>query len=66
MDKDKWSNSKCQSSMEVCIRTYGEIYTIVMQQTAHNDIASSVYKSIDNGNSWILEGTNREEIISKT
>jgi hypothetical protein len=44
----------------------GEIYTIVSQQTAQNDMASSVYKSIDNGNTWILEGTNREEIISKT
>ena len=44
----------------------GEIYTIVNQQTPQNDIASSVYKSIDNGNTWILEGTNREEIISKT
>ena len=41
----------------------GEIYTIVSQQTAQNDIASSVYKSIDNGNTWILEGTNREQII---
>jgi hypothetical protein len=44
----------------------GEIYTIVNQQTPQNEIASSVYKSIDNGNTWILEGTNREEIISKT
>jgi hypothetical protein len=44
----------------------GEMYTIVSQQTPQNDIASSVYKSIDNGNSWILEGTNREDIISKT
>ena len=43
-----------------------EIYTIVSQQTAQNDIASSVYKSIDNGNSWILEGTNKKDIISKT
>jgi hypothetical protein len=41
----------------------GEMYTIVSQQTAQNDIASSVYKSIDNGNSWILEGTNRENIL---
>ena len=41
----------------------GEIYTIVSQQTNENDIASSIYKSIDNGNSWILEGTNREQII---
>lgn len=42
----------------------GEIYTIVSQQTSeNNDIASSVYKSTDNGNSWILEGTNREKIL---
>jgi photosystem II stability/assembly factor-like uncharacterized protein len=41
----------------------GEIYTIVSQQISQNDIASSVYKSIDNGNSWILEGTNRENIL---
>ncbi len=41
-----------------------EIYTIVSQQTSdNNDIASSVYKSIDNGNTWILEGTNREQIV---
>jgi len=43
----------------------GEMYTIVSQQTAQNDIASSVYKSIDDGNSWFLEGTNREDIIIK-
>ncbi|HJT85544.1 MAG TPA: hypothetical protein VJ697_13770 [Nitrososphaeraceae archaeon] len=41
----------------------GEIYTIVSQQLSDNDIASSVYKSIDNGSTWILEGTNREQII---
>ena len=41
----------------------GEMYTIVSQQTPQNDIASSVYKSIDNGNSWIFEGTNRENIL---
>ncbi|MGI9009985.1 MAG: WD40/YVTN/BNR-like repeat-containing protein [Nitrososphaeraceae archaeon] len=41
----------------------GEMYTIVSQQTTENDIASSVYRSIDNGNSWILEGTNRENIL---
>ena len=40
-----------------------DIYTIVSQQTSQNDIASSVYKSIDNGNSWVLEGTNRENIL---
>jgi len=40
-----------------------EIYTIVSQQISQNDIASSVYKSTDNGNSWILEGTNRENIL---
>ena len=41
----------------------GEIYTIVSQQISQNDIASSVYKSIDNGNTWIIEGTNRENIL---
>jgi hypothetical protein len=42
----------------------GEVYTIVSQQLAKNkDIASSVYKSIDNGNTWILEGTNRENML---
>jgi hypothetical protein len=41
----------------------GEIYTIVSQQIPEKDIASSVYKSIDNGNTWMLEGTNREQII---
>lgn len=41
----------------------GEMYTIVSQQTPQNDIASSVYKSPDNGNAWILEGTNGENII---
>ena len=30
------------------------MYTIVSQQTPQNDIAGSVYKSIDNGNSWIF------------
>lgn len=41
----------------------GEIYTIVSQQISQNDIASSVYKTIDDGNTWVLEGTNREQII---
>jgi hypothetical protein len=40
----------------------GEMYTIVSQQISQNDIASSVYKSIDDGNTWMLEGTNREQI----
>jgi photosystem II stability/assembly factor-like uncharacterized protein len=44
----------------------GEMYTIVSQETPQNNMASSVYKSIDDGNSWILEGTNREDITSKT
>ncbi|HJU58972.1 MAG TPA: hypothetical protein VJ583_04435 [Nitrososphaeraceae archaeon] len=33
-----------------------EIYTIVSQQTSgNNDIASSVYKSLDNGNRGLLK-----------
>ena len=44
----------------------GEIYTIVSQQTSeNNDIASSIYKSTNNGNSWTLEGTNRESILKR-
>jgi len=41
----------------------GEIYTIVNQQTSQKEIASSVYKSTDDGNTWILKGTNRENIL---
>jgi hypothetical protein len=42
----------------------GEMYTIVSQQLSeNNDIASSIYKSINDGNTWILEGTNREKIL---
>ena len=53
-----------KSAWKFALGQNGEIYTIVSQQTSeNNDIASSVYKSIDNGNSWILEGTNREQII---
>ncbi len=37
----------------------GEIYIIVTQEASENDIASSVYKSLDNGNTWTLEGTNQ-------
>ncbi len=37
----------------------GEIYTIVSQQISQNDIASSVYKRIVDGNTWIIEGTIR-------
>ena len=40
-----------------------EIYTIVSQQISQNDNASSVYKSINDGDTWILEGTNREQIL---
>ena len=55
-----------KSAWKFALGQNGEIYTIVSQQTPQNDIASSVYQSIDNGNTWILEGTNREDIISKT
>jgi hypothetical protein len=66
-----WTKTKGQipdvkAAWKFALGQNGEMYTIVSQQTSQNDIASSVYKSIDNGNSWILEGTNREDIISKT
>ena len=52
-----------KAAWKFAIGQNGEIYTIVSQQLSENDIASSVYKSIDNGNTWILEGTNRERIL---
>jgi photosystem II stability/assembly factor-like uncharacterized protein len=56
--------SNVKSAWKFALGQNGEIYTIVSQQTSeNNDIASSVYKSIDNGNTWILEGTNREKIL---
>lgn len=39
-----------------------ELYAIVSQQTSENDIASNVYKTLDNSISWVLEGTNRDSI----
>ena len=41
----------------------GEIFTIISQQLSDNEIAFSVYKSINNGNTWILEGTNSKFIL---
>ena len=40
----------------------GEVYTIVNQETTLGGTASSVYKSADEGVSWILEGTNNKSI----
>jgi hypothetical protein len=40
----------------------GEVYTIVNQETTLGEIASSVYKSVHGGASWILEGTNNKSI----
>lgn len=39
----------------------GEIYAIAAQQVA-SGIAMSVYSTHDDGNSWILEGTNNSEL----
>ena len=64
-----WTNTNGQipnvkAAWKFALGLDGEIYTIVSQQTSENNsIASSVYKSIDNGNTWKLEGTNREQII---
>ena len=56
--------SNVKAAWKFALGQDGEIYTIVSQQTSeNNDIASCVYKSIDNGNTWILEGTNREKIL---
>ncbi|MBT8252261.1 MAG: hypothetical protein KJO99_05465, partial [Nitrosopumilus sp.] len=39
----------------------GEIYAIAAQQVA-SGIAMSVYSTHDEGNSWVLEGTNNSEL----
>lgn len=41
----------------------GEVYTIVIQRTTFGGTASSVYKSVDGGESWTLEGTNNKSMI---
>lgn len=40
----------------------GEIYAIVNQNTAKYGMASSVYKSNEQGEKWILEGTNSQSL----
>jgi photosystem II stability/assembly factor-like uncharacterized protein len=40
----------------------GEVYTIVNQDAPSGGIASSVYRSNDDGKSWVLEGTNKKTI----
>lgn len=40
----------------------GEVYTILIQRTTFGGTASSVYKSVDGGNSWTLEGTNNKSV----
>ncbi|MGH9922627.1 MAG: WD40/YVTN/BNR-like repeat-containing protein [Nitrososphaerales archaeon] len=44
--------------------TDGEVYTILIQRTTFGATAASVYKSVDGGNSWTLEGTNNKSIVS--
>jgi hypothetical protein len=40
----------------------GEVYTIVNQDAPSGGIASSVYRSNDDGKRWVLEGTNKKTI----
>lgn len=42
-----------------------EIYAIVNQNNAKFGMASSVYKSIDQGNNWTLEGTNNNQLLAE-
>ena len=65
---NKWTKTNGQipyvkAAWKFALGQNNEMYTIVSQQTTQNEIASSVYKSVDNGNIWILEGTNRESVI---
>lgn len=41
----------------------GKVFTIVIQRTTFGATASSVYKSVDGGESWTLEGTNNKSLI---
>ena len=58
-----WTKTVGQIDEAVYISKFGfgnddEIYAIVDQNSARYGMASSVYKSTDQGNKWLLQGTN--------
>jgi photosystem II stability/assembly factor-like uncharacterized protein len=43
----------------------GVIYAALIQDSTETGVASSVYSSNDDGNSWTLEGTNNNKLLTK-
>lgn len=41
-----------------------EVYTALIQDSAQSGVASSVYSSNDDGNTWTLEGTNNNKLLN--
>lgn len=42
----------------------GAVYTALIQDSTETGVASSVYSSSDDGNSWTLEGTNNDKLLT--
>ena len=42
----------------------GDVYTALIQDSTETGVASSVYSSSDDGNSWTLEGTNNDKLVT--
>lgn len=42
----------------------GDVYTALIQDSPETGVASSVYSSSDDGNSWTLEGTNNDKLLT--
>ncbi|WP_148686794.1 sialidase family protein [Candidatus Nitrosocosmicus hydrocola] len=43
----------------------GDVYVALIQDSTDTGVASSVYSSNDDGNSWTLEGTNNDKLSTK-
>ncbi len=43
----------------------GDVYTALIQDSIETGVASSVYSSSDDGKSWILEGTNNNQLLTE-
>jgi hypothetical protein len=42
----------------------GDVYTALIQDSPETGVASSVYRSNNDGNTWILEGTNNDKLLT--
>ncbi len=41
----------------------GDVYTALIQDSIETGVASGVYSSSDDGNTWTLEGTNTNKLL---